>query len=327
MKRYTQPLNSVAVFDPAIATRNVGDEIISDSARRQLRALLPTAFLAGIPTHEGIGLRSYRFSTQAKFRIIAGSNILTANMLTDRQWRLRPWDSFFVNDLIALGVGWRAYGQNTNRLSNVMMKRVLSKSGVHSVRDEYTRSQMIERGIKNVLNTACVTMWDLDIRSLSELPLEKSHRVVTTVNVGQKAKGEVEFLELLSNEYEEVYIWPQGIDDEPYIKELMVRIPKLRRLGPTLAAYDELLSDPVGIDFVGNRLHGGVRALQHGRRALILSVDNRASEIARDTNLPVISLASGLESVRDRLRSPRPIEIRLPIDAINEWRSQFTEME
>lgn len=323
INKYLRPLNSVAIFDPAIATRNAGDEIISDAARRQIRRVLPSAFQATIPTHERIFTRSYRFCTQADSKIIAGSNILTANMLTDRQWRLRPWDLPFVKDLIGLGVGWRHYNQPRNKLSDVMMRRVLSKTGWHSARDEHTRQELIKRGVKNVLNTACVTMWDLDLPKLQNLPLVKSKRAVTTVNIGRKSQDDSSFLELLCGEYEEVFIWPQGIDDEPYVDLLMKKNPKLKRLGPTLAAYDELLASSDGIDFVGNRLHAGIRALQHGRRALILSVDNRASEIARDTNLPVLSMSDGIEMVRKGINQPRPIEITLPVEAIEKWRAQF----
>ena len=156
MKKYTRPLNSVAIFDPAIATRNAGDEIISDASRRQIRKILPDAFQATIPTHEGIGLRSWRFAQQARYGIIAGSNILTANMLFDRQWRLKPWDTFFVNGLIGLGIGWRAYNQSRSTLSDMMMRKVLSASGWHSVRDEHTRKELLSRGISNVLNLSLI---------------------------------------------------------------------------------------------------------------------------------------------------------------------------
>lgn len=325
MSEYTRALNSVAIFDPAISTRNAGDEIISDAVRKQLRKVLPTAFQATIPTHERIAARSYRFCYQARYRIIGGSNILTARMIFDRQWRLRPWDTIFVSDLITLGAGWRAYNQRSSTLSDMMLRRVLSRTGLHSVRDEHTRKELLARGHTNVLNTACVTMWDLDVQKLANLPLEKANRVVTTVNIGQKQHGEEALLGLLTELYDEVFIWPQGISDEPYIDSLIARFPTVKRLGPTLAAYDELLSSEDAPDFVGNRLHGGIRALQHGRRAMIFSVDNRASEIARDTNLPVVSLSEGLDAIRDRIRSPRPIEIRLPTDTIAQWRAQFAQ--
>jgi hypothetical protein len=42
------------------------------------------------------------------------------------------------------------------------------------------------------------------------------------------------------------------------------------------------------VDFVGARLHGGIRALQRGRRTLTIALDNRAREIAGDTGMPVV---------------------------------------
>ena len=42
------------------------------------------------------------------------------------------------------------------------------------------------------------------------------------------------------------------------------------------------------LDYVGTRLHAGVRAMQKGRRSIILSIDNRAREMGKDYNLNVI---------------------------------------
>lgn len=321
--RYLRPLDTVAIFDPAIATRNAGDEIISDASRAEIRRLLPSAFQATLPTHERVGPRSYRFCWQARHRIIAGSNILCDAMLFDRQWRLRPWDTIAAHDMIALAVGWRSYRDRRSPLSDVMLRRVLAKTGLHSVRDEHTRQRLLARGVTNVINTACVTMWNLDTAALASLPRAKAHRVVTTVNVGRENPRDIDLMRLLVEEYDEVYLWPQGASDGPYIARLLAAVPPIRVVGATLAAYDELLADSEPLDFVGNRLHAGIRALQHKRRALIVSVDNRASEIARDTNLPVASFAEGLAALRDRIRAPQPIEITLPYEQISAWRAQF----
>lgn len=323
LEKYTRDLDSVAIFDPAIATRNAGDEIISDAARKQISKVLPTAFQATIPTHEVIGLRSYRFCHQARYRVVAGSNIAADRMIFDRQWRLRPWDTFAVKDLIFLGVGWRSYRNRRDVVSETMRRRMMSKTALHSVRDEHTRSSLAARGHKNVVNTACVTMWDLDIEALATLPREKAARVVTTVNIGRQTDGEMEMLRLLTKEYDEVHLWPQGIDDLPYIATIVNVLPTVKVLGPTLSDFDALLASEGSLDFVGNRLHGGVRALQHNRRAVILSVDNRASEIARDTNLPVVKLTDGLDRLKSAINTPDPIEISLPVDKIAAWKSQF----
>jgi hypothetical protein len=322
MRKYIQSLPSVAIFDPSFATRNAGDEIIAQAARAEIARVLPEAFQATLPTHERLGPRSWRFCLQAQHRIVAGSNILTGAMLFDRQWRLRPWDLPFVTGLTLLGVGWRAYQTRQSRLSDAMLRRALAGGGLHSVRDAHTQAALRARGIRDVLNTGCVTMWGLEMGALAALPRAKAPFVVTTVNIGHKGPQDIALLELLSQEYQKVMLWPQGIDDIPYCLELKQRFPDLVLLGPTLAAYDAVLRAG-DVDFVGNRLHGGIRALQHARRALILSVDNRATEIARDTGLPVMSLSTGMDALRRQIRRPDPLEIHLPHGAIADWRGQF----
>ena len=73
---------------------------------------------------------------------------------------------------------------------------------------------------------------------------------------------------------------------------------------------------------MGTRLHAGVRALQHKKRTLILSVDNRANEIAKDTNLPVIS-RDNLAAIASWINSKYETKIKIPVDNINQWKNQF----
>jgi polysaccharide pyruvyl transferase WcaK-like protein len=306
-----------------MVTRNCGDEIIAESARLEISAAIPDAFQATIPTHERLGPRSWRFLQQAHYGgIIAGSNILTDRLPFDRQWRLRPQDLLFARNLVLLGAGWRSYGRHARPLGGRVLRHILSPSAIHSVRDAFTAAQLRDRGIENVRNTACVTMWRLDLERLASLPRERAEHVVTTVNVSHQGGIDQEILARLLKSYETVFIWPQGLDDVAYIDGLAKSMPRLVVLGPTLAAYDAVLQAGL-VDFVGNRLHGGIRALQKGRRALILSLDNRAAEIARDTCLPVISLENGLTALDDWLGRPDPIEIVLPKPAIAAWREQF----
>jgi len=89
----------------------------------------------------------------------------------------------------------------------------------------------------------------------------------------------------------------------------------------TNEGYTEFL-EREAVDVIGSRLHGGIRAMQKGRRSLILAVDNRAAEIARDTNLPVRDRAdtSGIERW---IQAAEKTEIRLPTQAISDWKAQF----
>ena len=319
-KKYWETYSSVAILDPAIATRNAGDEIISDASRTEIHYTLPHHFQTTLPTHERMGTRSWRLVTQSEHTILAGSNILTTALLLDRGWRYSLIDTLWVDNIISLATGWRSYRQERSLIGGAMLRRALSKTGIHSVRDEYSRKRLMDAGIRNVVNTACVTMWRLDTEALAALPPERAPRVVTTINTGHPSPVDRALAEALFRNYEEVHVWPQGIDDGDQVRALFGERAKI--LGPTLRAYDELLKSDGPLDFVGTRLHGGIRALQNRRRALIVAVDNRAAEIARDTNLPVVDGTSA-DELEDRIRNPRPIEVRLPLDAIAEWRGQF----
>jgi polysaccharide pyruvyl transferase WcaK-like protein len=93
-------------------------------------------------------------------------------------------------------------------------------------------------------------------------------------------------------------------------------------LEPTLKAYDNVLREATSIEFVGNRLHGGIRALQQQRRTLVLSIDERAREIGEDTGLPVVD-RSDITCIEQFIRSKSTTTILLPWSDIERWRNQF----
>ena len=90
----------------------------------------------------------------------------------------------------------------------------------------------------------------------------------------------------------------------------------------TEAAYDRLLREAPSLDYVGNRLHGGIRALQHGRRAIIVEIDNRAQEMGRDFNLPTVARDdfARLEAMID---GDLAIAVTPPVEAIARWKSSL----
>lgn len=319
---YLERLNSIAMLDPAITTRNAGDEIISQAARTEIESLFPEHFISTIPTHEAVGTRSYRLTRQSQYSIVAGSNILSGRQLSERQWRLKPWDALFLGKLIFLAVGWRSYGSDIRPLSAAFLRTLQDSNALHSVRDEYTKQRVMEAGIPNVANTGCVTMWRLDMEALKALPLDRSEAVVTTINAGTaNVDTDKAVAKLLTEKYKQVYVWPQGIDDLPYVKSVFPE--NVTILGSNLSAYDRLLREAPSLDYVGTRLHGGIRALQHKRRTTILAVDNRATEISKDTGLPVVVRKLGIDAIADFIDNPKPIDIKLPWTEINRWRAQF----
>lgn len=315
------PRKSVVILDPAITTRNAGDEIISDAARRWTRTALPKHFLTTAPTHERMGIRSHRLIRQSECAIVGGSNILTSSLYSDRGWRVGARDMVFVNKLILLAAGWRDYEAAPSLLTKLMLKRLLHPTALHSVRDTHTKEMLEKAGIKNVVVTACVTMWQLTAAHLSMIPKGKAKSVVTTLNMRQPSHADSRLLEILMKQYDKVYIWPQGFDDLEYVTKLSNGRAEI--ISPTLEAYDELLTSDESLDYVGNRLHGGIRALQKGRRAFIVSIDNRAAEIGKDTGLPIFSRQANEDEIVSLISSPYEPTINLPLDAIQSWIGQF----
>lgn len=89
-----------------------------------------------------------------------------------------------------------------------------------------------------------------------------------------------------------------------------------------MKGFDTVLANE-DIDFVGTRLHGGIRALQKKKRSLIIAVDNRAIELGADTGLPVIDRSClEKELLRWYDHDFRP-DIILPETGIGEFMGQF----
>jgi hypothetical protein len=125
--------------------------------------------------------------------------------------------------------------------------------------------------------------------------------------------------EMVKKHYDKIYFWPQQDLDVPYVRQL--GLDGMIPIEPNTAAYNRVL-DEEDVDFVGSRLHGGIRALQRGRRAMIVPVDNRAIEISKSSGLPVVSRDEPDEIAR-WITQPAPTKVVLPTEAIETWKNQF----
>ena len=71
-----------------------------------------------------------------------------------------------------------------------------------------------------------------------------------------------------------------------YLKEFDLN--RIQILSQSLEGYDNLLKSKEELDYIGTRLHAGIRALQFKRKSIIVGIDNRSNEISKDINLPII---------------------------------------
>src|SRR5690606_13010421 len=131
--------------------------------------------LLKIPSHEIIGISGLSLIRNSIFGIVGGSNILSSAMNKYKQWKITLFQSFFIkNKAILLGVGWRNYQARPNLFTKLLLKTLLNKEYIHSVRDSYTETKLKELGIENVLNTACPTMWKLTPEHCEQIPQKKA---------------------------------------------------------------------------------------------------------------------------------------------------------
>jgi len=235
-------------------------------------------------------------------------------------WKLSPLDALLCHNVVLMGCGWYQFQRAPDPYTRWLLRSVLSKQYIHSVRDGYTLSRLQGIGVENVINTGCPTIWSLTPEYCRTLPTGKAASVVTTLNTYiPDVPSDRRLMQLLRKHYEKIYIWVQTSTDYEYARNLD---PNLDFIAPSLSAYDALLRSPQSLDYVGNRLHGGIRAMQLGRRAVIIEIDNRAREMGKDFRLPTVE-RDDFARLEAMIQGPLEIAARPPTEAIERWKAQF----
>ncbi|MBF9033173.1 polysaccharide pyruvyl transferase family protein [Rhodobacterales bacterium HKCCE2091] len=313
-------MRRIAVLDTATASTNLGDQIIMDAARKVVDELFPDAFHHSVASHDYMGAKGRGLVGGAEVAVACGTNLLSSRMWIRSPWKLRPRDAFLPGNVVLMGCGWYQYQRRPDAYSRWLLRRVLSGHHLHAVRDSYSLRNLERIGITNVVNTGCPTLWDLTPEDTARLPKTRAAEVVTTVNVHfRDPAADRAMFDTLAARYDRVHLWVQHADDLDYAKGLGAAF---EIVPPSLGALDRLLAGHPSLDYVGNRLHGGIRALQHGRRAVILEVDNRATEMGRDFGLPTLA-RSEIARLGPMLDAPLDIRVTPPMEAVARWKGQF----
>lgn len=312
----------ITLFDTAVSTTNFGDFIIMDAVRDHINEIFPEAMIFHTATHEKISRPTYSMVKQSDFSFVGGTNLISSNMNSYNQWKINLIDGLFLKDIILMGVGWWQYQKPANTYTSKLLNSVLNHEVLHSVRDSYSEIMLKKAGFNNVINTSCATMWCLNEAFCQAIPANKSEVVVATLtDYNKDPKNDFAFIKLLSKSYKTVYIWPQGFGDIEYINELdLFQFADV--LPPKLDAFNAILENEESIDYVGTRLHAGVRAMQKKRRSIILGIDNRGFEKAKDFNITVCP-RDDLTKLRQMIDSDFKTQINLPTENIICWKNQF----
>lgn len=310
----------VVKLDVSIGSKNVGDEIIADAVEKVIFEISPQCHLIRLPTHLPLGFPGLKIVRKSKLTFVGGSNLLSSNMMKYNQWKINLIDSMVMKNTVLLGVGWWQYQSTPDFYTKKLLRRVLSLDAPHIVRDNYSKNMLNSLGICNVRNLGCPTTWYIDADRVESSRDALCDSVVTTVtDYKPNPARDNAMLDVLRRNYKSRYIWLQGSEDYRYAATDL-NLTGFEIIPPSLAHYDKLLS--TNVEYVGTRLHAGIRAMQHGRYSRIVPVDNRATEMGKDFAIPLITFDNN-EDLEIKLRARQAIKLRLPYEQIAAWKAEM----
>jgi polysaccharide pyruvyl transferase WcaK-like protein len=324
----------VFVFDPSCSdhggapSTNLGDLIIRRSIDEVLAEILPEADLVNVSSHQPLDPHLLRQAMQADLVLVAGTNLLSSHVLDYNQWKLSSDPSLYTDpprlNAVLMGVGWWQYQDAPDTVTRNFYNTILHPSLPHAVRDSYTARKLARCGAPCILHTSCPTLWKLEGHDIAR---KQRHGKCLFCLTDYHPQPEVDdsLIELLLETYDMLFFFPQGKGDLQYAETL----PAFTRAGKRIfslphaidAVYKILELDK--LDYVGTRLHTGALCLQYGAPSLILGIDNRSREIARDINLPVAPRGD-MRAIRQWLAGGPPHgQIRLPNAEIARWKARM----
>lgn len=326
-KKDTFLFKDIGILNPCIGSSNLGDQIIYEAVYKVLREIYPNDQFTNFPTQLYTSYDAHQLMNHKYLLFVSGTNLLSSNLESYNQWKINNSIKVFLkNKTVLVGCGWWQYQNEINSYTKDIYKTVFNKDVLHSVRDQYTVDKLKNIGIENVVNTTCPTLWEITLDKCKKIPIVKSENVITTLTSYHKNHiDDRKMLKILSDNYKVVNVWIQGMDDLPYLEEISENLKNIVIIPPTIEAYDHLLKNG-NLDYIGTRLHAGVRALQFNLRTLIIAVDNRALEIGNDINLNVISRAS-VDIIELFINNEYITEINLPLENIEKWKNSFKNIE
>ncbi len=321
-------MKKIVLFDPSIATLNIGDEIIKKSIEKNFPEL-NKSYIVNFPTHTPPYYRLQRICKQkmlrtisdADYKFFCGTNALYTSMLRPfPQWNVSIFNSALYKNTILLGVGAGINSKKVNFYTKKLYDRLLSHDYIHSVRDDYTADFLDKLGFRAV-NTSCPTMWGLTPEHCTKIPIKKGKDVIFTLtSYDYDMENDKMMVEILRKNYERLYFWPQTVDDAEYLREIGDK--DIQIVPANLASYDMMLNRD--IDYVGNRLHGGIFALQHACRSIIIAIDYRAANMGQSFGLPVIERTDIGEKLDRMINTEWATNINgMNFENIKSWKSQF----
>jgi polysaccharide pyruvyl transferase WcaK-like protein len=318
----------ISILSPALTLTNLGDKVIHMYCNQILEERIKYDFRFESST-KYINQVTRKNIKNSRFTIIYGSNLLDHkfHLFGTNQFSLRPFDYFTLENIIFMGVGFRIYSKRTTTLVKLMYRNLFrNPKYIHSVRDSYTQKKLNEIGINNVIMTSCPTLWNLPEIINNKFKFEKV--LVTLTDYNKDIYYDSLMLKQIFEIYREVYFLPCSAKDLEYFNILLNDIDtkniNITILKSSLNVLDNVIKNH-NIDYIGTRLHIGIYCLNKDVPTRIISIDNRAFEIHKDTNIPIIKRQDIL-NLKKIILCDLNIKINLPKKSIQTWLEQFTNI-
>lgn len=317
----------MGLLNTAIASFNKGDYIIVESAKKQLKEIIKDKFVIEFATHAPL-LHTYQFDRNMKsnlekleIKFVCGTNLLSKTMFARRSsWNINIFEAKYMKECVLLGVGAGNFGK-FDFYTKKLLHRSLSHKYIHSVRDEEAKKMLESIGFK-AINTGCPTLWELNKRHCEKIPTQKNKKVIFTLTDYKKdIENDQLLINILNENYEEVFFWVQGFQDFEYLQSLK-NIEKINIIYPDIDCYEEFL-DNNECDYVGTRLHAGIKAMQKGKRSIIIIVDNRARSMRETYNLNCIERNETEKKLKEYICSTIVTDVKIDENIIKKWKEQF----
>lgn len=327
----------IVLLDPSIAdnhssiSNNLGDCIIYNSVKKIIINLFPETEIRRVSLHSTLGSNESKLISKARYSFVGGSNILTSNICDTNFTRFLPKKNLFkllnppFSNVILLGTGWCVYQNRPNLITRNYYQKTLNKNYFHSVRDNYSKTRLQQASIKKIINTGCPTLWEVPSNTNDFNP--KLNRILFTLTDYDRNPITDNALieQIMGTGTAEIFFFPQGVHDIQYIQTLSAfktNKSKIKLLKHDLDSFYELINN-TKLNFIGTRLHAGIACLQKQHPTLIISIDNRATEMKNDFNLPVIKRTS-LDSIKNWLEGGISfMSMKIPHADIDIWKNQF----
>lgn len=313
-------IRNIGILDTRISDENHGNEIIMQAVYGNLYPVLKDDFLIKFPYWDEFLDESLRNMQRCKYLFLGGGNVLTAEMDQCKYLGINERNiNLIENKIVLMGVGWWRYEGNPNAYTKELLKRALNKEVLHSVRDGYTERKLRSFGINNVINTGCPTIWKLNYDFCRQIPRKKANSVLLMFTPRKEKEIDRYIIDIVRKNYKNKFFWVQGPEDYQYIKSIC---EEANLVSPLLSKLENFLGNYKDIDYVGTRLHGGIKCIQHKKRAVIIAIDNRAQEMKKDFNLPVV-LPQDISSLDAIINAENETNIHINENKIREWLNQF----